>query len=401
VPHEIASEGVAPLPDAIDRAPVAVLAYRGRDGSPISVPVTPLRDGDAAVVTSTLALVAKVAAIRRDPRVALRVGPHEIRARAVVELDEDGSVFAARLRDQELRKFPPSRLLLGFPGHRRLLWWYAGRILIHLPLDGPPREAGPVAVSDRITCTTIGEDGWPRIAILEMVDAPLRAACPGDRITLPTGFGSEAGVACRARILVHDEDPGMNDLRQLHLSGMLSDGGFLVDRVAGDLESAAVGSFGQVVQLRDLARSARRHRPTVARWRREDESRAERDPCEVVRPTRSAAGDADRLPAILSFWMPGLGQVWRRQWIAGGLLLLGSFQASGRAFDEACRICTSEGDPLRLLAWGAVALVTWCWAVVDARRPLVGADRPPPGLPPTPGASCAEMRPGEVDAADR
>jgi hypothetical protein len=57
---------------AVDGAAVGVLAFVGPARRPVACPVTPFVDGEDAVITSVLALLGKVEAIRRDPRVALR-----------------------------------------------------------------------------------------------------------------------------------------------------------------------------------------------------------------------------------------------------------------------------------------------------------------------------------------
>ncbi|MBI3786391.1 MAG: hypothetical protein HY270_23635 [Deltaproteobacteria bacterium] len=80
---------------------------------------------------------------------------------------------------------------------------------------------------------------------------------------------------------------------------------------------------------------------------------------------RSQAG---RLPALLSFWLPGLGQIWRCQWLKGGVMLAVSFQSSSAAIDEAANICSPSASPSRLVLLLATATVVWLWAVVDARR---------------------------------
>lgn len=60
--------------EAADAAPVAIFAYRDHSGRPTAWPMTPYRDGDAIVLTSTLAFMRKTEAVRRDGRVALLVG---------------------------------------------------------------------------------------------------------------------------------------------------------------------------------------------------------------------------------------------------------------------------------------------------------------------------------------
>jgi hypothetical protein len=162
---------------ALNAAAVGVFAFSGQDGRPRACAVTPfLYDGEA-VVTSTLAFTAKVAAVRRDARVALLAGGCLIRGRGTVDIDLTSKTFDERIRDQELRKYPPARQLLAIPGHRRLLWWYVGRASIAIPVGDPGTDVS------------------------------------GDEIPVPVGHES---AAC---LLVHDEEPDMADLRQLTLHG--------------------------------------------------------------------------------------------------------------------------------------------------------------------------------------
>ena len=116
---------------ALDAASVGVFAFVGKDGRPRACPVTPYVYGGEAVVSSTLAFTAKVAAVRRDARVALLAGGCLVRGRAILDVDLTSKAFDERVRHQELRKYPPSRQILAIPGHRRLLWWYVGRVRGH------------------------------------------------------------------------------------------------------------------------------------------------------------------------------------------------------------------------------------------------------------------------------
>src|SRR5580698_8865900 len=188
--------------EALDAAAVGVFAFAGRDGRPRACAVTPFLYDGQALVTSTLAFTAKVAAVRRDPRVALLAGGCLVRGRAALDVDLTSTTFDERVRSQELRKYPPARRLLAIPGHRRLLWWYVGRASIAIPLD----DCTPASGSDRITVSFL-DGGLPRIVPLDPA-----ADVWGDEIPVPV----PDGAAC---LLVHDEDPGLADLRQLALHG--------------------------------------------------------------------------------------------------------------------------------------------------------------------------------------
>jgi hypothetical protein len=63
-----------------------------------------------------------------------------------------------------------------------------------------------------------------------------------------------------------------------------------------------------------------------------------------------------RCAGQLSFWLPGLGQLYLRRWITGATLLAASWIASDRAWYG----CSAT--------WTVAALALWLVAVADARR---------------------------------
>ena len=238
---------------ALDAAPVGVFAFVGTDGLPRACAVTPYTDAGQALVTSTLAFTAKVAAVRRDSRVALLAGGCLVRGRAALDVDLTSTTFDERVRSQELRKYPPARRLLAIPGHRRLLWWYVGRASIAIPLD----DRTPAPGSDRITVTFL-DAGVPRIVPLDPA-----TDVSTDEIPVPV---ARDGAAC---LLVHQEDPGMADLRQLTLHGAVRDGTFRVQRRTGSLDPVHPGAVDQLRSLRALGRAARKNRQVLAHWARD------------------------------------------------------------------------------------------------------------------------------------
>ena len=244
---------------AIDDAAVGVFAFVGKDGHPRSCAVSPYLDAGQAIVSSTLAFTGKVAAVRRDPRMALLAGGAQVRGRAVVEIDLTSAAFDARLRAQELRKYPPARRLLAIPGHRRLLWWYVGRALVKIPLADWEETGG----SDKVTLTVL-DAGLPRIVPLDP-----GTGTASDEIAVPAGIAD--GPAC---LLVHDEDPKMTDLRQLTLHGTVRDRQFHVERRTGSLTPASSSALEQFRTLRSWARQARARRAVLERWAQDDQAAA-------------------------------------------------------------------------------------------------------------------------------
>lgn len=242
----------------IDRAAIGVFAYVTRAGTPNACAVTPYVVDGAVVVTSTPALVAKAAAVRRDPRVALLAGGTEVRGAGAVAVDLTPGWFDEHLRDQERRKYPPARSLLTVPGHRHLFAWYVGRAVVRLTeptVRGRPGDDG-------VTVTVLDDAGTLSIRPLEgEVRTAARRAGPGDELVV--GDGPPDGSAV---LLVHEEDPTMVDLRQLVLDGVVRDGVLTVAHRRGSLEPGPTGLVSQLRSTRSLARRARANRERLADW---------------------------------------------------------------------------------------------------------------------------------------
>ena len=235
---------------AVGGAQIGVLAFVAKDGTPRACPVTPYLVGEEAVVSSTLAFTAKVAAVRRNPNVALLAGGWLHRGSAEVEVDLSSRTFDEDVRGQELRKYPPSRPLLSIPGHRRALWWYVGRATIRIPMH----DAVAVHGHDRVTATFVTA-GTPSI-----VPLPADIDTGADEIAVP------AEVRGPTVVLVHEEDRRMADLRQVTLTGTAADGILRVHSRAGTIEPARASALEQLRTLRQLARQARRNRHIFERW---------------------------------------------------------------------------------------------------------------------------------------
>ena len=245
----------APWLDRIDGAAIGVLAYRRRDGEPVPCAVTPYVEGGDVVVTSTLAFPAKGLAMRREGRAALLAGGVLVRGRVDVTIDRTSGEFDRWIRGQELRKYPPARALLAIPGHRRLVPWYVGRIIVRFVSP----EVTDVVGHDRVTLTTVDDDGCPWIEPLDLeaFDVDVGDTAPLV-MTRPTHQGP-------ASVLVHEEDEAMRALRQRRHDGQVDAGVLHVDRVTGSLDPPPTGTLAELAQLRQLARSARAHRAQLDR----------------------------------------------------------------------------------------------------------------------------------------
>jgi hypothetical protein len=243
--------GVTTVTDAA----VGVFGFVRRNGRPLSCAVTPYLDDGQPVVTSTLALVGKIGAVLNDDRVALLAGGAQARGRATVAIEDDGDWFDRVIRDQELRKYPPARYLLRFPGHRRLFWWYVGRAVVRLPADSVQRAPG----SDRVSVTGIDHDG-----LVSIVPVPGGVQLDAGEIALDVSLPD--GPVC---LLVHEESPGLADLRQLRIEGWLESGLLYVRKRSGSLTPSRCSAFSQLWSLVALGRAARANRPRIEAWRRQ------------------------------------------------------------------------------------------------------------------------------------
>ena len=66
--------------------------------------------------------------------------------------------------------------------------------------------------------------------------------------------------------------------------------------------------------------------------------------------------DRHRCATQLSFWLPGLGQLYLHRWWRGAVMLA----ASWITFDQAWRACSAT--------WAVAAVAVWIIAVRDANR---------------------------------
>ena len=277
--------------------------------------MTPYRDGDAITVTSTLAFMRKTEAVRRDGRVALLAGGWLVQGDARVHADVSGDEFVARFLDAELRKYPPARDIVAIPLHRRLFDWYFGRVFMTVT----PVRVTAAPGADQATLITLAADGFPVIAPI--------APPPDGATSVPVRAADGP-----ATVLLHAEDAEMRDLRQVHLHGRIAGGVFTVESRRGSLAPA---------RLVGAAHAAARVPPP--RPRRPAPHRG----VEVT-------PDRHRCATQLSFWLPGLGQLYLHRWWRGAVMLA----ASWITFDQAWRACSA--------VWTVATVAVWIIAVRDA-----------------------------------
>jgi hypothetical protein len=244
---------------AVERAPVAIFAARDAQGRPMAWPMTPYRDGDRAVVTSTLAFLHKTEAVRRDGRVALLAGGWLLQGTARVHADPSGDEFVRRFLAAERRKYPPVESILAVPLHRWLFDWYFGRAFMEIA----PATVRAMPGADRATLIRFDADGLPLITPLAEPPAdaatwPLRA---------PDGTPLDDIADGPATILVHAEDAAMRDLRQQHLRGAVHDGVFVVATRHGTVAASPPrGWWAELTEQFALRRRGRAGRARVESW---------------------------------------------------------------------------------------------------------------------------------------
>lgn len=237
--------------NALDGAVTGVLGFTAKDGTPRSVAITPYVVGGHPTVTTTLALLTKAKMLRNRPAAALFAGGVHVQGDVDVRLHRDAEWFDANIRESERLKYPPAAQLLAVPFHRRLLWWYVGRI--SMTFRGGVVEH--VGGADRVTITTV-ESG--RVTI-----TPLAPDLATEESEIVLGADVADGPAS---LLVHHETDEMAELLSLTLRGEVRDNTLLVAERRGSLEPQRPSMLGQLRGLRRLARLAKANRPALAAW---------------------------------------------------------------------------------------------------------------------------------------
>jgi hypothetical protein len=172
---------------AAEHAARAELGWRDASGGLHALAFTPLVI-DAAVVAAlpfdhaatarALEGATDAVLVLSDSRMALRGwSPWAQPVRPQVVADRHGDWTWTGALDQEVRKFPPSRLLIDTPIQRREHWWYVPRWVVRLHPAGPAvpivRRGGPddavlvAMTSDQLRAQSVAVDDWeaPRVRL--------------------------------------------------------------------------------------------------------------------------------------------------------------------------------------------------------------------------------------------
>jgi hypothetical protein len=195
--HEIA--------ELVGASSVSELCWVGDAGRPQARGVVALVRGLRPVLAFTYAdeLVARdvagarhVALVLSEPRsTGTAFRPVVLTGRPRLVEDPSGDLFLTELVTQELRRYPPSRLLADSPLLMREHWWYLPRLVVEIDVDSLEPSLPRVAPHDHVLVVSDGSTPVVRLAGL--------ADRSGDRIELdvagtpaPPGraliFGQEA-----------------------------------------------------------------------------------------------------------------------------------------------------------------------------------------------------------------
>jgi hypothetical protein len=141
--------------ELVGASSVSELCWVDADGGPQVRGVVALVRGGRPALAFTYADELVARDVARSPYVALVLSeprstgtafrPVLLTGRPGLVEDPSGDVFVAELVTQELRRYPPSRLLADSPLLMREHWWYLPRLLVEIDVEAmeplPPRVA--------------------------------------------------------------------------------------------------------------------------------------------------------------------------------------------------------------------------------------------------------------------
>jgi hypothetical protein len=239
-----------------EMAAVAELAYLGEDGWPRVEPLTPLPFDGGVVFALPYARVDLARRLSETPQVSLTfsdsrlayVGwsPLAVRGRVEVIPDPEGDLFLEKLLYWELRKYGPSRELIGSLVLRRDNWWYVPRLVLRLVESEAPRPAARRSGPEHgVLAWRTGEDVVSEPVRVEDWEAGRVIVRPASGFPLPDGVP--------AALLYHDFSVPDRDLRATL-------------RVIGRLEGGRL-----VATSREGSRALGKRPGILARWRAQKE----------------------------------------------------------------------------------------------------------------------------------
>lgn len=228
-----------------DLAATAELAYLDRSGKVRLRSMTPVVSDGVPAFTLTYAEAEAAREINASPEVCLVFSdsrlayagwsPLAVSARTEMVEDSKGDDFLELFLEQELRKYPPSRLYMDTLVLRRENWWYTPRLMLHLKDFGEPRS-----IARRSVPADTGVIAWSsgeglRAETVEVGD------WESERIPLRFADGDPPLADAPAALLFHDFSvPDMEQETSLLATGHLSGGRFAVEDRAGSRDLPAL-----------------------------------------------------------------------------------------------------------------------------------------------------------------
>lgn len=191
---------------------LAALAWLEPSGRPQVRGTVALVRGQTPVLAFTYADEAVARTVVRSPEVALALtetrstggtfAPTLLRGRPRLVEDPTGDDFTQGLLQQELHRYPPSRLYADSPLLCREHWWYLPRLLVHLDVDSVQPLSASSPARDHLLA--VAGDGR-----LEVRPAGVGDAAPGSLALDLTGPPPGPGPA-----VLFGQDASFPDLEQ-------------------------------------------------------------------------------------------------------------------------------------------------------------------------------------------
>lgn len=228
-----------------DLAATAEIAYLDHSGKARLRSITPVVSEGVPAFTLTFAEIGAAHEISASPEACLVFSDSRLAyagwkslavpVRTRLAADPKGDDFLERFLEQELRKYPPSRLYMDTLVRRRENWWFTPRLMLFLEDLGEPRRiARRTAPADTGVLAWRSEDGL-RAETVEVGD------WESERMTLrhPDGEGGsfDGADSASAALLFHDfSAPDMEQETALHITGRLSGGRLSAENREGSRE---------------------------------------------------------------------------------------------------------------------------------------------------------------------
>lgn len=223
---------------AADLAATAEIAFLDRSGRPKVRSITPLVREGVPAFTLTFAEYDLAREISASPEVCLVFSDSRLAyagwkslsvpARARMTPDPKGDDFLDFFLEQELRKYPPSRLYMDTIMQRRENWWYTPRLMFFLEDLGEPRSIARRSENTGVLAWDSG-DGL-RAETVEIGEWR-------EEIMPIHSTGETPLVEGPAALLFHDFSvPDMEQETSLHVTGHLSGGRLSVENREGSRE---------------------------------------------------------------------------------------------------------------------------------------------------------------------